>query len=88
MIAEVVSSLTAVNQALRRGRAVNVNDQSTKQQAIALARKYFTEVRPSLLQIIGESDPLREHDELWQQLIRLGAVYKVAMRKHLRMAAI
>ena len=54
-----------------RGRAVNVNHQSSKDRAIGLATRYFNDVRPRLVLTGGETDYLLHHDGLWQQLVRL-----------------
>ncbi|MBZ0148378.1 MAG: hypothetical protein K8F62_12685 [Pseudorhodoplanes sp.] len=70
MIADLISNIDALNAFLRRGKAVNVNDQDTKNQVIALASRYFKEVRPQLVHAIGEED-LLGHDQRWQQLLRL-----------------
>jgi Predicted pPIWI-associating nuclease len=71
MIQEIISSLEAMNHTLRRAKAVNVNDQATKDQSIALAHRYFTEARPLLIRSLGEAASILEHDELWQRLVRL-----------------
>ena len=50
---------------------MNVNDQSLKDRAIALATHYFSDVRPRVVAAVGESKTVLQHDELWQQLVRL-----------------
>ena len=71
MISPLINDLEALASSLRRGNAVNVNDQSSKDRAIALASRYFSDVRPALIAVVGENKPVLSHDELWQQLIRL-----------------
>jgi methyl-accepting chemotaxis protein len=71
MISDIISSLEAMYQMLRRGRAINVNDQSAKNQAIALAQQYFSRARPIIAGAVVDPESLRDHDELWQQLVRL-----------------
>src|SRR5258708_8825548 len=72
MIGEVIAALDALASATRRGKAVNVNDHDTKQKAIALGSRYFSEVRPALVTGLGDESVLFEHDRIWQDLIRLG----------------
>ncbi len=71
MIAQLITDVEALGASLRRGQAVNVNDQSSKDRAIGLATRYFNDIRPILVAASGETDPLLRHDELWQQLVRL-----------------
>lgn len=71
MIGELIADVEALGASLRRGKAVNVNDQSSKDRAIALATRYFSDIRPQLAGTGGETDSLLRHDELWQQLVRL-----------------
>lgn len=71
MIGELISDVEALGASLRRGQAVNVNDQSSKDRAIGLAARYFNDIRPELVATSGETDTLLSHDELWQQLVRL-----------------
>jgi len=70
MIGELITAAESLHSALRRRRAVNVNDQNTKSQVIELASRYFKEVRPNLTYAVGEND-LLGHDKQWQQLLRL-----------------
>jgi len=71
MIGALLERLGSFEARLRRGRAVNVNDDDTKEMAIAIATSYFSACRPHLTEVLSESEPLLEHDEKWQQLIRL-----------------
>jgi Predicted pPIWI-associating nuclease len=71
MIGQVITDVEALGVSLRRGQAVNVNDQSSKDRAIGLATRYFNEVRPLLVANGGENDVLLRHDKEWQQLVRL-----------------
>lgn len=71
MIGQLITDVDAFGASLRRGRAVNVNDQDSKDRAIALATRYFGEVRPRVVAANGETDVVLRHDEQWQQLVRL-----------------
>lgn len=71
MIGQLITDLEALGASLRRGKAVNVNDQSSKDRAIGLASRYFSDVRPRIVMVCGETEILLRHDELWQQLVRL-----------------
>jgi hypothetical protein len=71
MIGELLADVESFVNSLRRWRAVNVNDQESKERAITLATRYFSGVRSQLVSTSGESDTLLEHDEHWQQLVRL-----------------
>jgi len=71
MIGQLISDVEALAASLRRGHAVNVNDQSSKDRAIDLTSRYFNEVRPLIVKSNGETDGQHAHDELWQQLLRL-----------------
>jgi Predicted pPIWI-associating nuclease len=87
MIGQLISDVEVLTASLRRGKAVNVNDQSSKDSAIWLATCYFGEVRPRIVAVEGESDRLLKHDELWQQLVRL-AHSNNARRSYLKIAAV
>jgi len=71
MIGQLITDVEALGAALRRAKAVNVNDQSSKDRAIGLATRFFNEIRPRLVATGGETDSLLHHDEAWQQLVRL-----------------
>jgi hypothetical protein len=83
MIGQLIVEVEALGASLRRGDAVNVNDQSSKDRAIVLATRYFSEVRPRLVSVEGETGRLLQHDQLWQQLVRL-AHGNNARRTHLK----
>ena len=70
MISPLLTDLEALTASLRRGEAVNVNDQSSKDRTVTLASRYFSDVRPIIIAVVGEEAGL-SHDEQWQQLIRL-----------------
>jgi len=71
MIGQLITDVETLGASLRRGQAVNVNDQSSKDRAIGLATRYFNEVRPLLVATNGETDAILRHDGEWQQLVRL-----------------
>ena len=71
MIGQLITDVETLGASLRRGKAVNVNDQSSKDRAIGLATRYFSDVRPQVIAVGGETELLSHHDELWQQLVRL-----------------
>jgi DNA-binding XRE family transcriptional regulator len=71
MIGQLIADIEAFGASLRRGSAVNVNDQSSKDRAIGLATHYFNDVRPLVVAVNGETAIQLGHDALWQQLIRL-----------------
>lgn len=71
MIGQLSTDIEALGASLRRGQAVNVNDQSSKNRAIGLATRYFNDIRPRFATTNGETEALLRHDELWQQLVRL-----------------
>jgi hypothetical protein len=71
MIGQLVTDAEAFAASLRRGKAVNVNDQSSKDLVIELATRYFRDVRPYVVSVVGETENVLQHDQLWQQLVRL-----------------
>ena len=71
MLGRVLAEVEAFYSSLRRGRAQNVNDQSSKDRAIALATDYFSNSRPEIVRVLGETKEILEHDQRWQQLVRL-----------------
>lgn len=71
MIGQLIADVEALGASLRRGNAVNVNDQSSKDRAIALATRYFSDIRAEVIAASGETELVQHHDELWQQLVRL-----------------
>ncbi len=71
MIQDMLTRLDGLAAQLRRGTSVNVNDQDSKQVAITLAKTYFAELRPSIVNSAGDPTVIAAHDEKWQHLIRL-----------------
>ena len=71
MIGQLITNVGVLGAALRRGKAVSVNDQASKDRVIELATNYFRDVRPYVFEICGETDHLLAQDELWQNLVRL-----------------
>jgi hypothetical protein len=71
MIGGLITELEALAASIRRGHAVNVNDRASKDRAIALASRYFNEIKPRILLIAGETEQVLEHDDSWQQFVRL-----------------
>jgi hypothetical protein len=71
MLGQLIGDLDAFAGTLRRAKAVKVNNQSSKDRAIALATRYFNEVRPNLIDNIGQTDAILAHDAIWQQFVRL-----------------
>jgi hypothetical protein len=71
MLGQFIADIEALHASLRRASAVNVNDQSSKDRAIALATHYFNDVRPLVVAVNGETEIQLRHDALWQQLVRL-----------------
>jgi hypothetical protein len=71
VVAPFLAELDAFAAAVKRAKSVNVNDQSTKDRAIALAGRYFEECRPSIVAAIGENELVGALDSGWQDLVRL-----------------
>lgn len=71
MIGQLITDVEAFGAALKKNKAVNVNDQETKDACITIATKYFSEVRPHVVSACGENEDVLKHDELWQNLVRL-----------------
>jgi hypothetical protein len=71
MIAQLITDIEALGASLRRGDAVNVNDESSKDRVLTLALRYFSDVRPRVVAVGGETEIVLQHDALWQQLVRL-----------------
>jgi hypothetical protein len=71
MIANFLQKVVSLHTKLRRGKSVNVNDRPTKQEIVALASAYFSEIRNDLVNTIGESEAVLEVDKQLQQLIAL-----------------
>lgn len=71
MLGPLIAEIDLFHAALRRRQAVNVNDQVSREQAIALAHQYFDNARELLIRSVGESETVLDHDANWQQLVRL-----------------
>lgn len=71
MLGQLLTDVEALYALVRKGDAVNVNDQSTKDRIITLATRYFSQVRPQLTKAMGETELIVSHDQHWQSLIRL-----------------
>lgn len=71
MIRELIDRLCGLQNRIRRGPAINVNDRETKEEVIAVAGQYFSACRQSLVETLGETEMLLSHDQKWQGLIRL-----------------
>lgn len=71
MIHELLDRLSTFNGQLKRRSTVNVNDHDTKERAVALASAYFSTFRAKIVRVTGETDAVRQHDESWQNLVRL-----------------
>jgi hypothetical protein len=90
VLSEALSATGTFLSQIRRGRTVNVNDQSSKANAIALAGEYFSSTRPRLVEAIGETETVIAHDVCWQDLVRLAhgnnarRSYVSALKKLLR----
>ncbi len=71
MLTEFLVRIDGLLTAFRRARPVNINDQESKNRTLALATSYFNDVRPHLVERIGEVEAVVHHDGEWQQLVRL-----------------
>ncbi len=71
MLQGLLEELAAFQNRLKRRSSVHVNDQETKAAAIALASSYFKDVRPRLVEVLGEHHDLGEQDDAWQELVRV-----------------
>lgn len=67
---QLLEDLAGLQNRLRSRSSIHVNDQQTKAAAIALATRYFADVRPRLAELFGEHQ-MRETDQAWQELVRL-----------------
>jgi predicted pPIWI-associating nuclease len=70
VIASFLADLDAFLGSVTRRKSVNVNDQGTKARATALATQYFSNLRPGIVQRLGET-ATAPIDAEWQDLIRL-----------------
>lgn len=71
MLDALLSGINSLQNSLKRGTAVNVNDRAAKLQALDVAKLYFEDVRPRLVLALGETDVVLVSDELWHELVAL-----------------
>jgi len=71
MISQLLHDLEQLAGNIRKNKAVNVNSQKTRQQAIDLGSSYFRDFRRHVVGVLRDSENLESYDESWQQLIRL-----------------
>lgn len=71
MISRLLQELAILAGNIKKNKAVNVNSQKTKQQAIDLGAAYFRDFRGHVVGVLRDSQVLETYDEDWQQLIRL-----------------
>lgn len=71
MISDLSDQLRTLTSSIRKSKAVNVNNKSIKEAAVAAGSYYFKECRGEARQILSDSQELAELDEEWQRLIRL-----------------
>jgi Predicted pPIWI-associating nuclease len=83
MIQELIDRTRNLQNQLRRGTTINVNDRGTKGEAINLATAYFESFRPVLIRVLGETDNIKKHDDQWQELVKLahGNNQRITYRK-------
>lgn len=71
MIDSFLRDLTAIRNLVIRGRAVNLNDRSSKEKIATLTKSYFEKIRPAIVEKIGEHPNLALADGDWQKLLLL-----------------
>ena len=71
MISALLDQLKALSLAVRKNQAININNKSIKEAAVAAGSYYFKECRDEAQQILSGSQDLSALDEDWQRLIRL-----------------
>ena len=71
MISQLLHDLERLAGNIKKNKAVNVNSQKTKQEAIDLGSAYFRDFRGHVVGVLRDSANLESYDEDWQQLIRL-----------------
>src|SRR6185503_20617799 len=85
-----LQELTRLAGTIKKSKAVNVNSQHTKQQALELGAAYFRDYRGHVVGILTEAEALKDYDESWQQLLRLAqgnkpkTTYEKLVRKLIR----
>lgn len=71
MISDLLDQLRTLTSSIRKSKAININNKSIKEAAIAVGSYYFKECRDEARQIFTDSQELSALDEDWQHLIRL-----------------
>jgi hypothetical protein len=71
MVAEMLADVASLLGAIKKAAAVNVNDQASKDRAIAVARRYFETLRPELVSRRVDGATIERLDSEWQDLLRL-----------------
>src|SRR5262245_49303202 len=71
MISDLLDQLRTLTSSIRKSKAININNKSIKEAAIAVGSYYFEECRDEARQILTDSQELSVLDEDWQHLIRL-----------------
>lgn len=70
MSSDLLQRIEGLLRRVQQVRAVNVNSAALKEEAIVLAKFYFSDARP-LLKSIATAELLTAYDEDWQDLVRL-----------------
>jgi hypothetical protein len=70
MISDLLDQLRSLTSTIRKSKAVNVNNKSIKEAAVAVGNYYFRDCRGEARQILNDGQQLAELDEDWQRLIR------------------
>jgi hypothetical protein len=71
MIDELLQKLDSLSKAVKKSEAVNINSRTIKKSAIEIGSLYFSNARNEALEVLSESNLLKEYDSNWQYLIRL-----------------
>lgn len=71
MIDELLDKLNDLNGQIKKNTAIKINSNKKKQSVIDLGGFYFSQVKPEVLGILGDSTDLSTYDKNWQNLIRL-----------------
>ena len=70
MLRDLLGNLDRIANQIRRGHAIRVNDQTTKDAVIELAQSYFSTYRPRLVESLGENEAILSQDLQWQDALR------------------
>jgi hypothetical protein len=71
VIGDLIARLQTLQSRVSRGQAMNVNDRQTKEEIISTATTYFSSIRHSLVEGLGDESKILPLDAKWQDLIRL-----------------